>query len=110
MVEEKETVVQFDKLVVDPKLKHQLVTDRLKSRHATAIIFGYLGVRRVVLKLLLTLNNNSRAFIITQDGLPGFLFHVHDFASWIDLFISSVEYRIEMNCLTYPDEMKTLLN
>ena len=45
----------------------------LRSRNATATILSFLSYRGQVCHLLQRLSHQSRAFIVSQEGLPGFL-------------------------------------
>ena len=53
-------------------------SDMLPSRICTAIAFSFYGISKDVIKLNLILCLGSRDFIITQEGLKGFLLREHD--------------------------------
>ena len=54
-------------------LRHSLPFPGLKSRYASAIICSSFGRSKFTIKIFLMLSKESRAYIITQEGLPGFL-------------------------------------
>ena len=77
-------LVQFDKLIIDPAYKHALPFKGLDSRHASAVICKHYGRRKDVIIMNLLMNRSSRAFIISQNGLEGFVDLKHDnFDSWL---------------------------
>ena len=64
----------LNQLSVQKSQKHSLpFGNKLPSRLCTAIILSRYAKKKRVVKLLLILSSKSRAFIITQEGLPGFL-------------------------------------
>ena len=65
-------------LQVDNSLAHSLPISKIDSRHSTAIIFSFHGIRKDVISLLLTFNRAARAYVIKSNGLPGFLLEKHD--------------------------------
>ena len=74
----------FYDLPVEPHRRANLPWTRLKSRLSTAIICTFWGRRKPVIVTMLTLNKSGRAYIITQEGLRGFLVNRHDnLNSWI---------------------------
>ena len=88
--------VVFSELIVEQDLKHSLPIELLKSRLATALVFSLFDRRKQVLKLLLTISKSSRTFIITQEGLPGFLLTFHDnIGSWLNELKVSESYKLE---------------
>ena len=66
-------VSSIQDLVYDPKLRNSLPFPGLKSRLASAIVLSFHGIRRKVVKIVITLNKASRAYMLSQDCLPGFL-------------------------------------
>ena len=96
--------------VVSKELRHSLLTPRLGSRLATAMIFGYQGRKKAVIKLLLLINNASRAFIITQEGLQGFLMEGHNSAqSFCQQLLTSAAFRTETACSLQPTQIKEMI-
>ena len=75
----KEITEYLAQLQVRPHGLHSLpFQDMLPSRICTAIVFSFYGLSKYVIKLNLVLCMGSRDFIITQEGLKGFLLKVHD--------------------------------
>ena len=75
----------LDSLPVESSFAHSLPIPAIMSRHACAIIFSFHSRRKEVIKLLLTISKSARAYIITQNGLRGFLLDSHiNSMSWID--------------------------
>ena len=108
-MEKVRTDYNFAPLQVKSSLRHSLVSTMLPSRHATAIVFGYYGRRKSVIALLYTLNNHSRAFIITQDHLPGFTVPIHiNCESWLYEFFESTQFRLEVNQSITQEEVSGL--
>ena len=60
-------------LPVDKELKHALPFPVIKSRLSSAIIMSYMYTRKKVVMRVIVINRSCRAYIITQEGLPGFL-------------------------------------
>ena len=67
---------RFEDLTVSPEFTHALPLPCLESRHVSAKIFGMLNTKKKSISILLLLSKSSRAFVITQKGLPGFLIDV----------------------------------
>ena len=66
----------------DAKDRHQLPIPGLQSRLSTALIWSRFDSAKVTLKTLLLLSRGSHAYIISQDGLRGFMpTQYEDFAS-----------------------------
>ena len=65
------------KVPTKPELKNKLPFKPIASRIANAIILSYIDYRSQACQLLQKLNHTGRAYIISQDGLRGFL--VEDF-------------------------------
>ena len=59
-------------------LRHSLPLPGVNSRLASAVIPGFYGRRKKVIKTVIVLNRASRTYIITQGGLPGFLLEQYD--------------------------------
>ena len=79
----------IDDFIVEPKLRHCLVTQRIPSRLSHALIWEKFGLKKETTRILILLSRESRAFILTQK-LDGFLFVRHDCsASWLFDFESS---------------------
>ena len=72
-------------LKVDRSRVHSLPIPHLPSRLASATIWSFQGVKRDVIVLLILMSRSSRAYIITQEGLPGFL--PTEYASFHDLLV-----------------------
>ena len=72
------TAYEEGHLRVDPSLTHSLPIPPIESRHASAILLSYFGRRKEVIKFLLTFHKAGRSFIITTNGLPGFLLTKHN--------------------------------
>ena len=66
-------IVRITDLKVDRSQRHSLPIPRLQSLLASATIFSFKGLRKDVIVVLIVLSRSSRAYIITQEGLPGFL-------------------------------------
>ena len=49
--------------------------NRIGGFHATALMLSFLGTRREVCQILQKLCHASRAYIVEQESLPGFLVH-----------------------------------
>ena len=89
----------LSELKVNRDLTHSLPFGELKSRLCIAIILGHLARKKQVIKLMLILNKSSRAFIITQDGLPGFLIPNHDNKqSFFFELENYADFRNELGC------------
>ena len=73
-----ETVRKLDDLHVKPSLRHSLPSDLIKSRLSTALVWSAFGLQKKVVVVLMVLSKRSRAFVISQRGLPGFLVTRHD--------------------------------
>ena len=58
--------------------RHDLPFPRLKSRLASSIVLGYHGCRSTVVSLSIRLSKSSRAYILTQECLPGFVLPKHE--------------------------------
>ena len=63
----------FEILKFEKKLKDSLPIPGIKSRLSSAIILSFYSRRKKVVSLMLVLSRESRAYIISQEGLPGFL-------------------------------------
>ena len=63
----------FKILKFDKKLKDSLPIPGIKSRLSSAIVLSFYSRRKKVVTLMLVLSRESRAYIISQEGLPGFL-------------------------------------
>ena len=61
------------KLAVKQTQRHALPFPRIRSRLATAIILGFDGCRAMVVSRSIRLSKSSRAYIISQQYLPGFV-------------------------------------
>ena len=66
-------IQRFDQLPVSAGLIHSLPFPSIKSRLCTAYIWTHFDIRKRAVAVLIKLSRSSRAFIITQQGLPGFL-------------------------------------
>ena len=86
--------------IVETKLRHKLPSDRIPSRLSHAQIWALLKVKKEVIKTLLLLSTSSRAFIITQNGLQGFVQDYHDVhhspSEWIADLTCSATFRNRM--------------
>ena len=71
-------VQSFDQFSVEQELIHSLPFPSIKSRLCTAYICTHFDIRKRAVVVLIKLSKSSRAFIITQNGLPGFLLHQFD--------------------------------
>ena len=65
------------------ELKDALPFKGLNSRHASAVICKQYGRRKEVMKMNLLMSRSSRAFIISQNGLEGFVNAKHDNGVWL---------------------------
>ena len=81
----------------------------IPSRLSTAVIFSFKGRKKPVIKMLLILSKSSRAFIITQGGLPGFLLNHHNnSASCLYEIFPSAHFRKEAACFLSQIELEDL--
>ena len=104
-----EVARNFDEFPVEQERRRALPLNKLRSRLPTAIIFGFHGRKKQVIKMLLVLSNSSRAFIITQGGLRGFLLaHHNNSASWLYELQLSAKFRTEAACFLSQTELEDL--
>ena len=89
----------FDRLKVSDEMKSALPVPKLNSRNVIAYILSYYGRKLEVYKLTLGLSKSSRAFIITQNGLQGFLK-----PSWLIEIEKSFVFREKMLGFLLPEE------
>ena len=88
---------------VDAGMQSSLPFHLLKSRLSTAIVLSFFSTKKKVIKLSIILSKASRAYIISQDGLPGFLLNHHNnIMSWlyelsktVDELRYSISYSLE---------------
>ena len=66
-------ISRIQEIKIPNSLRHSLPFPRIKSRLASAIICSSFARKKYTIKVLIMLNKESRAYIISQDGLPGFL-------------------------------------
>ena len=79
----------------DQNQRHSLPFPGLRSRHATAIILGFDSCRNMVVSRAIRLSKLSRAYILSQEYLPGFLEKQHDtLSSWLLDFKLSERFRM----------------
>ena len=101
-----ETIANFP---VDVELKHSLPIPQLTSRLSTSVILSFLGRSKPVIMFALTLNRKSRAFIITQGCIPGFLQPNHDnIDSLLFELQTSESFRKEVNCDLSSDRIEEM--
>ena len=98
-------IQNFDEFPVEHGRRHDLPFKKIRSRLASAIILSFRDRKKHVTITLLTLTKSSRAFIITQGGLPGFLLdHHNNSMSWLYELQMSAQFRREMAC--YPEQIE----
>ena len=103
--------LNFNDFPVEQQHKKDLPLNKLRSRLVTAVIFGLHGRKIKVIKMLLTLSKSSRAFIITQNGLKGFLSEHHNNRfSWFYELQLSAQFRREVACHLEQMELEGLAN
>ena len=91
--------VDLSVLPVNKQLIHALPIPGVQSRLCTAIIFSYQNLNKDVIVIALQLSKRTRAYIITQEGLPGFLFDHHEsIESWLYEIKMSEKARQKMPC------------
>ena len=71
------TQLNLENFPVCNSRKHALPIPGIKSRLCSSIILSYQGRAKEVIQLAILVSNDSRAFIITQDCLRGFLINKH---------------------------------
>ena len=75
---------EFAKLTCPHGLKHALPFPGIESRNASAHILAMFDLRKGVTKTCLLVDTHSRAFIISQNGLEGFVSLKHNnINSWL---------------------------
>ena len=90
-------------LPLDKSRKDNLPFPTLKSRISTAIILTFKGLQKEVVVIAIKLSKSSRAYIISQEGLPGFLkVRYTNSDSWIYDLLGSAALRSE-NCFEEND-------
>ena len=100
---------QLSQFKVRPQARHSLPFPDLSSRICSSIICSQLGLAKEAIKLNLILSKESREFIITQQGLQGFLLRVHDnFDSLFYEFKISREFARKYNCYMTTEEINIL--
>ena len=66
--------MDFDvKLELRKELRHLLPFPYILSRLPTALILQFYGLRSEVCQILQVLSHTSRAYIVNEDGLKGFI-------------------------------------
>ena len=81
----------------------------MPSRICSAISFSFYGLSKDVIKLNLVMCLGSRDFIITQEGLKGFLLRVHDnFNSLIYELKVSQDFAWKIGIFSSEAERRTL--
>ena len=79
---------------VNQSQRHDLPFPAIISRLVTSIILGFNGCRNMVVSLSIRLSKKSRAFIISQNCLPGFISEKHhNIKSWLYEFQMSEKFR-----------------
>ena len=79
--------------------------------HATAQMLSFLGTRREVCQILQKLCHESRAYIVEQESLPGFLVHKPSSLGWFRYLknIGSFEEKCKAHKIGNPETfLKTL--
>ena len=72
-LDQQQPKLAFKNLKIEKKLKDSLPIPGIKSRLSSAIVLSFYSRRKKVISLVLVLSRASRAYIISQEGLPGFL-------------------------------------
>ena len=99
--------VAFDELTIRPEQRHLLPFDKIKSRLSTATILSFKDRKKHVIILCLTLSQSSRAYIISQEGLPGFLFKNH---TCIGSFLKELSWSVTFRNECDEDEELVMTN
>ena len=94
----------FEGLTFDQKYRHTLpFGDVLSSRMVCSLICGYTWKGTNCCQVMQNLSRRSRAFIISQEGLPGFLVYF-DLSDWLESLPISLLDKFGVS----QDECKTL--
>ena len=59
--------------IKEDKRHGQAFNPSLPSNHTTAVVLSFFGLKNEVCRMLQTLSHQARAYIVNQNGLPGFL-------------------------------------
>ena len=105
---EKRSVASY---VVNQSQRHDLPFPAIKSRLVTSIILGFNGCRNMVVSLSIRLSKSSRAFIISQNCLPGFIFQKHhNITSWLYEFKMSEKFRKSLEVQISQEHAENIVN
>ena len=96
---------------VNQSQRHDLPFPGIKSRLVASIILGFDGCRNMVVSLSIRLSKSSRAFIISQNCLPGFIFQKHhNITSWLYEFKMSEKFRKSLEVQISQEHAKNIVN
>ena len=73
VLSENKIIGPLEEFIMITRDRHYLPFPGLESRLSSAIVLSYQGISKEVIKLTLVLSKRSRVFIISQEGLKGFL-------------------------------------
>ena len=104
------TARNLEDLHFNQSLRNSLPSDLLKSRLCTALVLTGFGLQKKVVKVFLKLSKRSRAFIISQAGLPGFLLTRHDniLSFMHDQFSLTLQIEFEESIDVSFDQLKVI--
>ena len=95
-----------DNFYVEPDWYHALPFHLLKSRISTAIVLSYYDTKKKAVKMTMVLSKSSRAYIITQGYLQGFLLERHEnVMSWLFDLKTVPQFREEVSCYLETSEI-----
>ena len=83
-------------LVVDEQLIHSYPIPGLKSRLSSAVIFSYLGLKKDVSRIVMVLSRRSRAYMITQGFLAGFL--SLNYENLTSMMLTELKMTVKFSC------------
>ena len=104
-------VKRITDLKFDWELRHSTPFPGLKSRLVSAEILKGYGIHYEVVKMVIILNRASRAFILSQEGLPGLLFKTYTYEKMSHLLVKELKLNLPIVCTVNnhsADELKVL--
>ena len=90
-------IVSLKQFKVDKSLKDSLPFSGLKSRLCSAIVLSFLNKKKKVIALINVLSRGSRAYILSQGGLNGFLTARYDTLSSLLFSELSLTEQVEID-------------
>ena len=82
----------------DRELRHCTPFPKLKSRLVSAEILKGYGIQYEVIKMVIILNRAGRAFILSQEGLPGLLVKSYTYDKMSDLLVKELRLDFSIVC------------